>query len=178
MPQVYWMQAHNPDYDLKRSVSEFKAISPFRPIVPTGPAYGENGWYPSASEVKLFMDTARSLNLKAANFYSWDYSRLHLVPVWDEISHYAWPVVSNTPPPVADPVTRFFDALNAMQYDTMLELYAANAVLVTPQQTIQGNSNIRAFFGQVLTNQLNDGDFRIKTKEIKENTIHFTWTCD
>ncbi|HOQ68632.1 MAG TPA: nuclear transport factor 2 family protein [Anaerolineaceae bacterium] len=177
MPQVYWMQAHNPDYDLKRSVNEFKAISPFRPIVPTGPAYGESGWYPSPSEVKLFLDTARSLGLTAANFYSWDYSRVHLVPVWDEIARYSWPAQGSVPPPSSDPVTRLFDALNAMQYDPMLEIYAPNAVLVTPQQTIQGNANIRGFFGQMLTNQLNDGDFRVTSKEVKDNVIHYTWTC-
>lgn len=177
MPQVYWMQAHNPDYDLKRCVREFKALRPFRPIVPTGPAYGEGGWYPSASEVKLFLDTARSLDLKAANFYSWDYSRLHLVPVWNEIAKYNWPAQGSLPLAAADPVTRIFEALNAMQFDTMLELYASNAVFVTPQQTIQGNANIRAFYGQMLTNQLNDGDFRIATKETKDNTIHYTWTC-
>jgi len=58
-----------------------------------------------------------------------------------------------------------------------LEIYAPNAVLVTPQQTIQGNANIRGFFGQMLTNQLNDGDFRVTSKEVKDNVIHYTWTC-
>lgn len=178
MPQVYWMQAHNPDYDLKRCVSEFRALTPFRPIVPTGPAYGEGGWYPSASEVKLFLDTARSLDLKAANFYSWDYSRLHLIPVWNEIVKYNWPAQSSLPAPTPDPVILFFDALNSKQTDLMLQIYAPNAVLVTPQQTIQGNDNIRAFYGQMLANQLNNGDFRITTKEIKDNSIHFTWTCN
>ena len=178
MPQVYWMQAHNPDYDLKRCVSEFKSLTPFRPIVPTGPAYGEGGWYPSASEVKTFLDTARTLDLKAANFYSWDYSRLHLVPVWDEIARYNWPAQGTPQVPSADPVTGIFEALNSMQFDPMLDLYAANAVLVTPQQTIQGNTNIRAFYGQMLTNLLNDGDFRIISKEKKDNTIHYTWTCN
>jgi len=30
----------------------------------------------------------------------------------------------------------------------------------------------------MLTNLLNDGDFRIISKEKKDNTIHYTWTCN
>ncbi len=44
MPQVYWMQAHNPGAQLQRSVREFQAMSIVRPIIPTGAAFIESGW--------------------------------------------------------------------------------------------------------------------------------------
>jgi hypothetical protein len=177
MPQVYWMQAHDPAYDLNRSVTEFKAVSPFRPIVPTGPAFGQDGWAPTAAEVKTFLDTAKSLDLKAANFYSWDYSRLKLLPVWDEIAKYDWPPVSTSQPVPFDPVALIFEALNSKQFEPILSIYAKNAVLVTPKQTIQGDSNIRTYFEQVIMTELKNGDFRVTSRRTNDNTIHFNWTC-
>lgn len=176
MPQVYWMQAHNPEYDLTRSVNEFKAIKPWRPIVPTGPAFGQDGWAPTASDTKIFLDTAKSLGLTGANFYSWDYSRTKLVPVWNEIAKYNWP--AGQIPSSSDPLTNLFACLNTMQYIPISDFYASNAVLVTAKETIQGNGNIRGFFGQMLMNQLNDGVFTITSKEVNGNSIHYTWTCN
>lgn len=178
MPQVYWMQQHDAAYDLKRSVTEFKAITPYRPIIPTGPAFGQSGWAPTASEVKTFMSTAKSLGLKAVNFYSWDYSRLKLISVWNEIAKFNWPPEETPEPAPFDPVTEIFDALNTRQFDRLTEIYTRNAVLVTPKQTIQGRDNIRAFFEQVIATELKDGDFRVVTKRGRDNTIHFKWTCD
>ncbi len=178
MPQVYWMQQHDAAYDLKRSVTEFKAITPYRPIIPTGPAFGQSGWAPTASEVKTFMSTAKSLGLKAVNFYSWDYSRLKLISVWNEIAKFNWPPEETPEPAPFDPVTEIFEALNTRQFDRLTEIYTRNAVLVTPKQTIQGRDNIRAFFEQVIATELKDGDFRVVTKRGRDNTIHFKWTCD
>ncbi len=177
MPQVYWMQAHDAAYDLKRSVSEFKDINPYRPIIPTGPAFGQSGWAPTAGEVKTFMDTAKSLGLKGVNFYSWDYSRTKLVEVWNQIANYNWPP-DNTPQPVLfDPVPKIFLALNSRQFASILDIYAKNAVLVTPRQTIQGDANIQAFYEQVIMTELKGGVFKVTSKTTKDNTIHYTWTC-
>jgi hypothetical protein len=177
MPQVYWMQQHDPAYDLKRSVTEFKAITPYRPIIPTGPAFGQDGWVPTASEVKIFMDTAKSLGLKAVNFYSWDYSRLKLLAVWNEIAKYYWPPEDSPFPPPFDPVTMIFEALNSQQFTPILDIYAKNAVLVTPRKTIQGEENIKTFYEQVLAVELKSGDFRVTSKRVVDNTIHYKWTC-
>jgi len=177
MPQVYWMQAHDAAYDLTRSVNEFKSITPFRPLIPTGPAFAESGWAPSPSEVKTFMDTAKNLGLKAVNFFSWDDSRTKLAPVWNEIASYSWPV-ENAPLPVSfDPVSKLFEVLNTRQYAPVLDIYATNAVLVTPKQTIQGETNIRTYYEQVIRTQLKRGDFRVTWKSIEDNIIQFRWTC-
>lgn len=176
MPQVYWMQAHDAAYDLTRSVNEFKVITPYRPIIPTGPAFAEEGWAPSATEVKVFLNTAKSLGLTGANFFSWDYARTKLKPVWDTIAKYDWG--TGVPPaPARDPLTRLFEALNSREYGPITEIYASNAVLVVPQQTIQGNANIKTFFSQMLGVQLLKGLFNVTSKEESDNTIHYTWTC-
>lgn len=178
MPQVYWMQAHDAAYDLRRSVSEFKAITPYRPIIPTGPAFGQDGWAPTPEEVKTFMDTAKSLGLKGVNFYSWDYSRLKLLPVWNEIAKDNWPPDNSPLQPAFDPVAKIFEALNTRQFSSLADIYAPNAVLVTPRQTIQGNENIRAFYEQVIMAELKKGVFRLSSKNVIDNTTHFKWTCE
>ena len=76
MPQVYWEQLRNPGEQLEKSLNEFKTfVSPFRPLVPTGSAYGANGWYPKPAEITEFMNKAVALGLSGVNFWSWDYCR-------------------------------------------------------------------------------------------------------
>ncbi len=43
IPQVYWEFNHNPAIQLTRSVREFQEMTPFRPIIPAGPAYRRGG---------------------------------------------------------------------------------------------------------------------------------------
>ena len=123
------------------------------------------------------MDTAKSLGLKGVNFYSWDYSRTKLVDVWNQIANFNWPP-DNTPQPVLfNPVPKIFQALNSRQFASILDIYAKNAVLVTPRQTIQGDANIKAFYEQVIMTELKGGVFKVTSKTTKDNTIHYTWTC-
>ncbi len=75
MPQVYWLLAHNPGAQLKRSVAEFQNLTYSPPIFPTGAAFTEWGWTSTASEVEEFMQQAQSLNLSGINF--WEWSNLH-----------------------------------------------------------------------------------------------------
>jgi hypothetical protein len=93
-PQVYWMYAHNPAYQLERSLSEFQAlnqrlgIAPL-PIIPTGAAWKENGWAVTPADVIEFLDAAKRLALTGANFWSWQHAR-GLPAVWDAIADYQW----------------------------------------------------------------------------------------
>ena len=59
----------------------------------------------------------------------------------------------------------------------MTDIYANNAVLVTPKQTIQGKENIRAYYEQVLMTELKKGDFRVTSRNSNDNTIHYKWIC-
>jgi hypothetical protein len=177
MPQVYWVNNNNPEYDLTRSFTEFNAITPTRPMIPTGPAYTERGWAPTPEEVRIFMTTARRLSLSAANFYSWDDSRLNLKPVWDVIANFNWP--GQTPlPPTADILERFINALNTFNYKALSELFAPDAVFITPEKTIQGNGEIVTYWGQFLNNRLNDTVFAVTSSSGTDPTRHFTWTAD
>lgn len=177
MPQVYWIQAHNPVYDLTRSFNEFKAMTPYRPMIPTGPACRESGWEPTAAEVKAFLDTAKSLGCTGANIYSWDDSRTVLPEVWNLVANYSWPAKNQPVPVSTDILDKFFNMLNTGKYDSALDLYTDDAVHITAESTIQGKSNIRGFYCQVLTNMLNGGVFKITNQIVKNQTRHFTWTC-
>ena len=46
MPQVYFEFAHNPEEQLERSVAQYAALKPARPILVTGPTYNHNAWRP------------------------------------------------------------------------------------------------------------------------------------
>ncbi len=91
MPQVYWVQAHNPGEQLTRCLREFQAITPFRPLIPTGAAFKQGDWQPTSAEIVEFLDTARQLNLSAANFWEWGHTRLYLPALWTTIATYNWP---------------------------------------------------------------------------------------
>lgn len=178
MPQVYWLKARNPVYDLTKSYNEFKAMSPYRPMIPTGAAFKESGWQPTAAEVKDFLDCAKSLGCTGANIYSWDDSRLILPDVWNVVAKYSWPAVNQPPPQSNDIVDKFMEMLNTMNYDKALDIYTDDAVHITADRTVQGKAEIRKFYGQLLTNALNDGVFSITDQTKNNETRHFTWTCN
>lgn len=101
MPQVYWMQATNAGAQLRRSVAEFRAMIPHRPIIPTGSAFGEWGWTATPSQITDFLVTAQTLGLPACNFWSWQHARSK-PQLWEAVASYAWPFP--TPPvPAPDP---------------------------------------------------------------------------
>jgi hypothetical protein len=96
MPQVYWLQAHNPGEQLLRSISEYRDITSL-PYIPTGAAFREFGWQPTPAEVIEFTDTARAQGLAGVNYWEWYDARVILPDVWNAIAAYNWPPVE--PPP-------------------------------------------------------------------------------
>ncbi len=173
MPQVYWEQAHNPDAQLQRCVSEFQALTPVRPIIPTGPAYKVNGWAPTPADIVTFMDTARALNLSAANFFSWDECRRDLPTIWNTIAAYTW----NVQPPPPDITQQFITALNSGNPDSVVALYHPDAVHVTAARTIQGREAIRAWYTTLLRQLLPQATFTLTSFSGGGNSRHFTWTA-
>ena len=69
MPQVYWANAANPGEQLERCVREYKLRWPSIPIVPTGAAYQEYGWRPTAGEIQEFAAKCEELGLTGYNFW-------------------------------------------------------------------------------------------------------------
>lgn len=176
MPQVYWMQAHNPAYDLTKSYNEFNAITPTRPMIPTGAAFSESGWTPTANDLRVFTDTARSLGMSGCNYYSWDDCKTKLPDQWNAITNLNWPGDTVIPSPT-DILDKYIYALNNLNLDMLLDIYADNAVHVTSERTVQGKWNIRTYLGALLTNSLNDGVFKVTSSTASETTRHFTWTA-
>jgi len=87
MPQVYWEGSNDPVGQLQRSVNEYGQLSA-TPIVPTGPAFTENGWSPAASEILDFL-TAAKASLMAANIFSWDAAQPNQ-DWWNTITQFQW----------------------------------------------------------------------------------------
>jgi len=174
MPQVYWEKAHNAGDQLTRSVQEFQAMTPFRPIIPTGAAYQEHGWQPNVSEVLEFLNTSQTLNLSAANFWEWSDARSGIMPgVWEAIRDYQW----GAPLPPKDICQRYIIALNSHNPNQVVDLYTPNSVHVTATQTVQGIDAIRAWYTSFFTQLLPNASFSLTSFNGTDSNRHFTWTA-
>ncbi|MCW5873800.1 MAG: hypothetical protein KIS88_04065 [Anaerolineales bacterium] len=101
-PQIYWVGSSNPAQQLKRSIDEYKELTPVLPVIPTGAAYGEGSWSPTPSQVIEFLEAAKSSGLKAANFWEWQTAYVK-TELWSAISHFDW--AAATPPAPVPPPT-------------------------------------------------------------------------
>jgi hypothetical protein len=173
MPQVYWVEAHNPGDQLIRSLREFEAISPVRPMVPTGSAFLQGDWQPTPDEIIEFLDTARNLNLSAANFWEWGHTRLYLPELWDVVAQYEWPIN----PSDQDIVQRYIAALNTHSPEIVLSLYYPDAVHVTPQRTVQGTQAIREWYQTLFNQVLPEATFMLGENSGSLGARHFAWTA-
>lgn len=173
MPQVYWMFAHNAGEQLGRCVREFQSLTPFRPIHPVGSAYQQSGWQSSSSEVLDFLDTAKSLNLNSASFYSWDSCRASLPEVWDTVAGYDW----EGQPPEQDVTALYIAALNSHLPDSVVNLYVPAAVHVTGARTVQGQAALRVWYHALFNSLLPNAVFTLTGYTGTGNSRHFTWTA-
>lgn len=169
MPQVYWEQAHNPVTQLTRSVNEFKALSPFRPIIPTGPAYKTGGWAPTETDINDFLKTASSLGLSAANFFSWEECRRDLPAIWNTIARFNWATAGR------DISERYIAALNSHDANQVVNLYQPSAVQITASRTIQGTDQIRNWYMSLINDLLPNASFVLTSMGGIGNSRNFTW---
>jgi hypothetical protein len=174
MPQVYWMQAHNAGGQLIASVKQFQAMTPHRPVIPTGAAFREHGWQPSASEILDFMQVAKSLNLSAVNFWEWSDARSEKLPgIWDTIAAFPWSGI-DVPKDICE---KFVIALNSHDPERVLELYAPTAVHVTSTRTVAGFDALRSWYGALLNQLLPNGTFTLTGFSGSGTNRFFTWTA-
>jgi len=97
-PQVYWVKAHNPGDQLKRSVRELQELKDL-PVIPAGSAYCKEDWCASDEDVWEFLATAKELGLPGIFYWAW-----HCAPdagVLQDIKDQVWEEV--TPDPEPDP---------------------------------------------------------------------------
>lgn len=173
MPQIYWMHATNAGAQLRRSVREFEAMSPSRPIIPTGAAFKEWGWLPNVNQVVDFLQTAESLNLKSVNFYSWDHARTYLLGIWEAIKHYSWP--GDVDP--NEITSLYINALNSLNPEKVVELYNPRAVYITSERTIHGLKSLHSWFKTFFNQLLPNATFKLTNFIGTGSFRYFTWTA-
>jgi hypothetical protein len=175
MPQVYWEQMRNPGEQLEKCLKEFKTlVSPFKPLVPTGCAYGANNWYPKPAELLEFMNKAIELGLSGVNFWSWDYCRRSLPDLWETIARFEWP---GTTQPDKDITENLVTAINSKNLSSIIDLYLPDAVHLDSYQTIQGHSSLTRWYSDLLNTDLKDKTIQILESSRKDPSRQFTWVA-
>ncbi|TLN14905.1 nuclear transport factor 2 family protein, partial [bacterium] len=175
MPQMYWEKAHNPASQLVRCVKEFQAMTPYRPIYPTGAAYGAGAWRPTATDIVEFLDKVQTLDIPAANFYSWDESRNRFPDLWKAVSEYSWGELPPEPP--KDIADQLVDAWNSHDIEQITALYQPNAAHITSARTVHGLLSIRAWYGTFLNELLPNGRFTRTGLTGTGNNRHLSWSA-
>lgn len=174
MPQVYFEFAHNPEEQLERSVAQYQALQPARPILVTGPTYNHNAWRPTADEVVRFLRRTRELGIAAANFWAYDFAtRSTLIDLWDAVAGFEWPVDGQ----VADMPERLVGRLNQKDPSLIAGLYLENAAHVTGERTIVGRDAVRQWYEVLLQEVLPNAEFAVSGKSGSGGTRQFTWTA-
>ncbi len=172
MPQVYFEQAHNVEEQLDRSTEQYQALTPARPIIPTGPTYSHAGWRPTPEEVTRFLVHAKGMGFTAANFWAYDFStRPGFMPLWDAVAQFDWPPTT----PIADMPERLVGRLNSHDAGLVAGLYAANAAHVTGAQTVVGTQAIADWYQTLLTQLLPNALFEVTGKSGTGPSRQFTW---
>lgn len=175
MPQVYWLKAHNPGAQLERCVEEFRNLEYTPPIFPTGAAFTEWGWSPTADEVEAFLIRAQALNLPGANFWEWANCKDKLPPdIWQTIKDYPWEAA---PSPPEDITEALIMALNSHDPSQVMALYQDQAVHITSNRTIQGKDALTQWYQSLFTEILPEGEFTLTGFSGTGNIRHLTWTA-
>jgi hypothetical protein len=174
MPQVYFEFAHDVEQQLERSVAQYQALQPSRPIIVTGPTYNHNAWRPSAGEVVRFLTRARQLGLGAANFWAYDFAtRSTMLDLWEAVASFDWP----TQTPVADMPERLVGRLNQKDPSLVAGLYLENAAHVTPERTVLGRPAVQHWYEDLFQKVLPNGTFQVTGKSGSGTTRQFTWSA-
>jgi len=173
MPQVYWIHAHNnAGEQLRRCVNEFKNLQPFRPIIPTGPAYKEHGWIPYESEIIEFMQVAKNLNLSAVNFWYWEGCRRDTPHFWELVKGFQY----DTQVREASFPERYVTALNSGNPNGVVDFYTNDAIHIHSEGAVQGRNEILNLIDSLL-NDYPNVDFALLSQSHSNNIYNFHWNA-
>jgi len=172
MPQMYWVGAHNPAEQLARCLREFAAITPSRPIIPTGSAYTQGNWSATPADILEFLQAAQILNLSAANFWEWGHTKLYLPALWETVKQYPWGYT----PPGQDLLVSYFNALNSRNPAQVANLYGDNAVHIDGNQAVEGKNAIQAWYADLFS-RLPGATFTMLESSGDNSSKSFTWTA-
>jgi hypothetical protein len=174
MPQVYFEFAHDVEQQLERSVAQYQALQPSRPILVTGPTYNHNAWRPSPDEVVRFLTRTRQLGLAAANFWAYDFAtRSTMIDLWDAVASFDWPGEN----PVADMPERLIGRMNQKDAKLIAGLYLENAAHVTAERTVVGRPAVQSWYETLMRQVLPNAVYQVTGKSGNGSTRQFTWTA-
>lgn len=104
MPQVYWVERHDPAKQLERSAKEWSDIKQKANdasgstekivVVPTGSAYSDDlkKWRPTATDLKAFYEAAVAAGNVAADVWSWDFvKKKDSKDLLKAVTDFTWP---------------------------------------------------------------------------------------
>ena len=122
IPQVYWIQAHNPGAQIDESLRQYQArsyLKKFTPFPVAGSTYQAGTWKPTTSDLNEFSDRAQERGIPAINWWRWD--TLVNLGLWETAAAQEWPVAgAPVPVPVPVPVTKHWSELTAAQKDSVV----------------------------------------------------------
>lgn len=106
-PQVYWVEAHNPSFQLEKSLAEYRSLEKRigignKPYYPTGAAYSDKPdvWKPTPDDIRQFHAKALDLGLQSVSY--WEWSDAILLSLEQTITALTWP--TNDPPTWAESI--------------------------------------------------------------------------
>ncbi len=172
MPQVYWEKAHNPSAQLERTVHEFQAMTPNRPVIPTGPTYRAGAWIPTQKDTQEFLETAKKLKLAAVNFFSWDECRPALENQWQTISNFDWEHPASEQKDITE---KWIDSMNSGNPELVMDTYTKNAVHITADRTLQGLVNLKGWYTNFLQKQYPKCTFSLTGHSGSGSSRHMNW---
>lgn len=191
MPQVYWVGSVNAGQQLKKSYSEYQALKPGMPVVPTGAAYAQGSWSPTPQQVNEFMAMARQLNLPGANFWEMATAQDNGGALWAAVRDYDWatgaaPTPEPTPTPQPDPaptptpkpsiITRYINALNSGNAANATILYEKNTGTITyAGRAYKGRSKVFAYFNTLMKKTIPNGKYTLLSWNISGKKVSLRW---
>jgi hypothetical protein len=174
MPQVYFVQAHNPEGQLERTIEQYSELTPNLPIVSTGPAYRQGSWIATADEITRFMRKAKDLGQSAVNFWGFDFVlRMEMSHIWEAIKAFDWPA----DPPKADIVEQLIGRMNQRDATLIESLYQPNAAHVTGARTVVGRDRVGEWYTILFNQLLPNASFELTGMSGNGNSRHFTWNA-
>lgn len=175
MPQVYWVGANNPAAQLLKCLHEFQALKVWRPIIPTGAAYGEHGWRATPEQVTSFLHAVKEYQLPACNFWEWYFARQKDSMLWNPVKNFAWPSGQADQP--TDISIRYVEALNSNDPVKVAALYSPNGVHVNAERTVQGPEGLLRWYNQLLAQTLPNARFEITGASQTDTVRTITWSA-
>jgi hypothetical protein len=174
MPQVYWVRANNPAAQLLKSLHEFQSLKVWRPVFPTGAAYGEHGWRATPEQVTSFLHGVQNNGLAGCNFWEWSFARQKESVLWDRVKAFPW----EAGPGKEDIAIRYLDALNSNDPVRVTALYSQAGVHVTGQRSVQGPEGILEWYNTLFKETMPNAHFTITGHSQTENIKTLTWAAE